>query len=515
MEFKDNQPWPPLPGPVISRIREWDAWYSGDVGKLAEHYGSYGQSVRPSLRTRASQYAGGVVGAVSRAFWGQPPTFGNPRSKAHLPLAADLSTLSADLLFAQPVAVTASEGDRTRLDAMLDGNALDQWLPEAAHAAAGLGGTYLRATWDKSLADHVLLDNLHADHALPEWSHRRLKSVTFWEQLADVNGTVTRYLETHEPGRIRHRVYEGTKDKLGRLIPLDPESFPQLAGIELTREDYFELPPGLMGVAYVPNRRPAPFWRNDPIGKHLGVADVAGIEGLLSDIDETWNVWMRELRLGKARVMVARQLLESGGLGNGLSFDLDREVYEGFTFMQNESTQFSNMIQVVQPQIRHEAHKATLQEAMVQAVQGAGYSPYSFGLGEAVGGTTATEVDSRDSRTNRTREVKTRAWTAGLNHFLTAASQLDAYLFGGTPLDVTVEFAAGDTETPREQAQTLQMLRAAQAVSIRTGVEMTHPDWDEPAVDAEVERIYTEEGIGQPEASPFLPDAAPDETPFE
>lgn len=511
MEFEQNQKWPPLPAVVDNKVREWDAWYSGDPSRLNKVYGGgTGQLLSPALRVRASQYAGGVVGAVSRAFWGQPPTFGNPRAKAHMPLAADLATLSADLLFGEAVDVTAVEGQKVdRLETILKGNLIDQFLPEAAHAAAGLGGVYLRSTWDKTLADHVLFDALHADHALPEWSHRKLKSVTFWEQLAVSNGTVTRYLETHERGRIRHRVYEGTADKLGRLVPLDAAAFPQLAGIELTRDDYFELPDGLMTVTYVPNKRPAGFWRNDPVGRHLGEADVSGIEPLLGDIDEVWNTWMRELRLGKARVMVARQLLESGGIGQGLAFDLDREIYEGFTFMQGEQTQFSNMIQTVQPGIRYEAHKATLHEAMVQAVQTAGYSPYTFGLGEAVGGTTATEVDSRDSRTNRTRERKSRYWTPALEEFFSAATRLDAALFGGVPVDAVVEFPAGDVETPRERAQTLAMIRAAQASSVRTRVEYLHPEWAEEVVDAEVARIYLEEGLGQPEPGDFMPDTPP------
>ena len=86
-------------------------------------------------------------------------------------------------------------------------------------------------------------------------------------------------------------------------------------------------------------------------------------------------------------------------------------------------------------------------------------------------------------------------------------SRLDAHLFGGQPVDVTVEFPSGDVETPQQTAQTLQMIRAAQASSIRTRVETLHPDWTPDQIDKEVTAIYLEEGLAAPPADVFLPDA--------
>lgn len=503
MDFNSETAWPPLPVDVDRKIREWDAWYAGDVGRLDGHYQrNAGRPARPS------QYAGGAVGAVARFFWGQPTPQGQPRSKMHVPLAGDIAGLSSDLLFGEELEVKAA-GNEARLREILDGNAADTLWAEAGHACAGLGGVFLRATWDRELAGHALMDVIHTDHVIPEFSRGQLRAATIWEEVYRQGDVVVRYLETHEPGRIRHRLYEGTDRKLGNLVPLDAGRYPQLEGIELTTEDYFTLPPGLLTLTYVPNQRPAPLWRNDPVGRHLGVADINQVEPLLDAIDETWTSWMRDIRHGKSRILVARSMLDVGGAGGGARFDLDREVYEALNFAQGESATFSSMLTPHQFEIRVAEHRDTIHEAMLQAVQSAGYSPYSFGLGDTVGGTTATEVDSRDSKTRRTRERKTRYWTPALSRHLERLSLLDAYLFNKPPAtDVEVVFPAGDTETPGEVAQTLQLLTTAQAVSTRTKVEWLHPDWDEAAVSTEVAAILREQGLGETPVPEFDPDAA-------
>ncbi len=49
-------------------------------------------------------------------------------------------------------------------------------------------------------------------------------------------------------------------------------------------------------------------------------------------------------------------------------------------------------------------------------------------------------------------------------------------------------------ETPQEQAQTLTMLRAADAVSVETAVRMAQPDLDDEKLAEEVERIREDSG---------------------
>ena len=53
--------------------------------------------------------------------------------------------------------------------------------------------------------------------------------------------------------------------------------------------------------------------------------------------------------------------------------------------------------------------------------------------------------------------------------------------------------------TPQEVAQTLTLLRTAEAASTETMVRMLHVDWADEAVQAEVARIQAERGASVPE----------------
>ena len=56
-----------------------------------------------------------------------------------------------------------------------------------------------------------------------------------------------------------------------------------------------------------------------------------------------------------------------------------------------------------------------------------------------------------------------------------------------------------ETATPQEVAQTLTLLRTAEAASTETMVRMLHADWADEAVQAEVARIQAERGAPVPE----------------
>lgn len=55
------------------------------------------------------------------------------------------------------------------------------------------------------------------------------------------------------------------------------------------------------------------------------------------------------------------------------------------------------------------------------------------------------------------------------------------------------------SDAPETVARTVQALRNATAASIETAVRMAHPDWSEPDVTAEVDRIREEQGEPAPD----------------
>jgi PBSX family phage terminase large subunit len=513
--------WPPADLDRVSDSMEvWSAWFGGDPEELDRAYWRYRRhrSLRP--QDRPSQYRGGVVGMVARTFWGAPRgDLRIPKAKLHVPFAGDICQASADLLFADPPTIQVEDKKTNdRLDE-LTGDGMLSTFAEAAELGAALGGTYLRVAWDKDVNPAgPFLTAVDADGAWPEFCWGRLQAVTFWFDVtpADQRTTDTRlrHLERHEldgqgNGVVLHGLYQGTQDNLGRPVPLtEAASLADLAEDVTDGNVISTESPGL-AVVYVPNQRPQRRWRHDPIGRSLGRSDLDGIEGLMDAIDETYTSWMRDIRLGKARVFVAQSLLENLGTGRGATFDADQEIYAPLNALQTQSAGGQNglPIQAEQFEIRYAEHQATITQLMSDALRTAGYSSQTFGMvdGSSRGQATATEIEAKQQRSFMTRDRKIRLWRPAIADAVAKLLAVDKAIFNSqvTVDDPTVGFPDGVQDTMLTLAQTAQALATAKAASTKTIVEMVHPDWDNDQVKAEVDLIQTEDAAAAP-----LPDPA-------
>ncbi|GAA2457002.1 phage portal protein [Streptomyces macrosporus] len=493
MSLPAGGPWPPpLTETVLARMSVWDAWYTGDPDRLASIYGS---TMVPAARP--SQYRGGIVGTVARWFWGRPTPAGEQRSKLHVPLASDICQTSADLLFSEPpVATVEDERTQQRLDELLD-EGVHATLLEAAEVCAALGGVYLRPAWDTELADRPWLSVVHADAAVPEFRWGQLAAVTFWEELRAEGGIVLRHLERHEPGMILHGLYEGTREDLGRMVPLTEHEATAPLATEV--DENGAIYTGLDGLAavYVPNMRPNRRWRSIRGAAQLGRSDLDGIEPLLDALDEVYSSWMREIQLGKARIVVPRSYLDSNGPGQGASFDPDRAVYEDVNALPRPGDPAA--ITPVQFAIRVAEHRDTAADLVEQILRTAGYSTQTFGrTGDAAA--TATEVVARERRSYLTRDKKVIYWSP-LADAYRALLAVDAAVFrsGVQVVRPALEWPDAVSEDPSSLANTANVLRQAEAASTETLVRMVHPDWEDAQVQAEVERIQGETGRAVPD----------------
>ncbi len=508
MPLPDNSvPWPPKQLDTIApKLREWDAWYQGDGDLLRSAY--LRATERPS--NRPSQYRGGAVGAISRFFWGRPQgDLTSQRGQLHIPIAADLCQASADLLFSEPPKLTVDDqATQDRLDA-LAGDGMHSTLLEAAEAAAALTGVFLRVTWDQDVdPDGPFLTVVHADRAVPEFRWGVLTAVTFWTVVQVDGQTWIRHLERHETrdgvGVIQHGLYSGTVDNLGRVIPLTDH--PATQGLAQLVDADATISTGTPGLAvvYVPNQRPQRRWRNDPLGSNLGRSDLDGIEHLMDALDETYSSWMRDIRLGKARILAATSILDDHGAGTGLSFDTEREVFTPINALPSRDAS-GLPIETVQFQIRYAEHAATADRLLGDILRTAGYSAQTFGEGDTSTAATATEIVARDARSMLTRGRKVRLWRPPLQDAAAKLLAVDREVFGTPNADgpVTASWPAAARETPLTLAQTAQALRNARAASTETLVRMQHPDWDDERVNAEVVAVDAENAVPDP-ADPGL-----------
>jgi A118 family predicted phage portal protein len=311
------------------------------------------------------------------------------------------------------------------------------------------------------------------------------------------DGQVWRWLQRHEPGVILHGLYQGTADKLGRPVPLeDSEETAGFAG--LVGEDG-EIPTGYdkLDVVHIPNQS-SRRWRNQPKLKDLGRSDLDGVEPLMDALDETYSSWMRDIRLGKGRILVPDAYLQSNGPGRGASWNPDQEAFAGLSMLARPDG--GQQLTVAQFAIRVQEHRDTAEDLVNQILRSAGYSGQTFGLGGDIA-ITATETVAKERRSMTTRGRKILRWRPALAQLVEALLAVDLYVFGGgvKPQRPSVEFEDSVQEDPLALANTADVLRRAQAASTDTLVRMAHPEWDEDQVQAEVTRIQQENGTAVPD----------------
>ena len=518
MSLPNGGAWPPSPhGISLAQQSLWSAWYVGDPEGLKRAYAG----VDPSFGGHADFYhyengksgslqQSGLINRVARYFWSRPNLTGTRKAGIHVPIAADIATASADLLFSEPPQFVcdpdlSNHKAIDRVDELLNCADLHSELIEAAELSAALGGSWLRLVWDKDVADSVIIDAVSADAAFGEWRWGRLTAVTFFSEYADPNDKdhIWRHLERHEPGAILHGLYEGDEKKLGKTVALadHPDTMPYADLVDADGA----IPTGVEGLtaAYVANMRPQRRWRKVPELAQLGRSDFDGVEQLMDALDEVYTSWMRDIRLAKSRILVPEFMLTDLGKGQGASWDEDQEVYATLKVAPTDTS--SNQITPQQFSIRVTEHQQSAAALVDEILRSAGYSPGTFGVSVDNPKTlTATEVVSRERQSERTRSKKSRYWTQALEPLLDTWLELDAAIFGtGAKGDVDLKWAEEAQVDPLTLAQTANYLYTAAAASTKTLVAMQHPEWDEADIDEEVALIQKEGGVSVPEPAPF------------
>lgn len=548
--------WPPAEGKVNEdAYLRWGAWYAGDTDRLSQayinHVSTAGRLASAGMHRSHLPFA---ATSRERMFWGRTGVsdVALQAPRLHIPLPADIAATSADLLFGEmPSFFVADEtppkakqpGRFTRAAAKLgliagppttpDGTEVDDggtggqptatpqrrshkptqdWvdetvetqglqavLLEGAELCSSYGGIYLRIVWDKTIADRPFLDAITPDRAVPEWRFRRLSAVTFWKTLggSEQEGTVWRHLERHEPGRILHGLYKGTGDKLGDAQQLiaHPETAPfQSLGLDANGA----LRTGSEGLTaeYIPNIAPD----RDCPGSPYGRSDYAGIDGTLDALDEAWTSWMRDLRLGKGRLIVPDDMVQNLGRGKGSVFDLDQELYQQVTALQSQGS-LSDSIKEVQFEIRVEQHSATCAALTAVALRGAGYSAQTFGQDDDGIAATATEINAREARSFKTRARKIGYWAPAVRRLMAVMIEVAIEHFdpdGIKPIRPQVEWPDGVGRDPEAIGKAVQLYAAARAASTYTLVKMVNPDWVDDQIREEVDRIRADQQAMMP-----------------
>lgn len=506
--------WPPQKwSTALASLARWDAWYTDDVDALGYLYATTNQQQATSLWWQ-----------VRRFFWGTPTpqTTQQRPTKMHVPVASTIARLGAQVVFSELPAVQFGDGDHDEDDQGIDAaqgktaeERLAELLDDDAHAALleadefreAHGGVFVKVAWNTEIADGPFLDVVATDASVPTFVNGRLTSVIFWSDLARIDGDQHHYrlLEEHTPGQIEFALFTAENSKsLGMRVPLTTHPDTAYLADMVNANSAIETGSKLLSAVYVPRSRPNGKLRRDPIARDLGRSAYDGVEDVFDRIDEVYTSWMRDIRLGKARIVVPKQYIDVLGPGQGGTFDTDREVFTPLgeqvgslnpgTGSSSAKGSVDGFIQLFQPNIRFKEHMDTVTHLLSRAYQACGYSPQTFGDADEVA-VTATEVTSRQTLTSLTRGTAIMAWRPQLKKIFAVLLDVDKHVFQGPGRGDAlpdIEWPDSETIAPEVQARTLQLLVLAEAVSIQTRVEMLHTDWDDEQVQKEVTRIRSD-----------------------
>ena len=420
------------------------------------------------------------------------------KCKMHVPVAADIATVSANLLFAEEPSFMCFDEktedneskQQARLDELVTKNNLHGKLNEAAESCAALGDIYLKLNWWKEEIDYSVLSVVPGDAAWPEFLFGVLKGIHFFSVVKSDEDTdeVIRVYELYQPGKITMAVYNGTTTTLG-----DDMGDAELEKYGFKRE---VIPPiDDMLAVHIPNMKPNREYRDGNMGR----SDFDGLRNLMDSLDETYSSWMRDIRLGKARTIVPAEYLKRkpqemlDGLAQSASWEFDPDVESYVTIDMTDSNGNVPGITLQQFSIRSGEHAATCAELMRNIVSIAGYAPQTFGMDITGMAQSGTALHIREKKSYDTRGKKQTYWKSPLEAIMSAMIHLDNALWPdkGSDADdmVRVRFADSAANDLSSLAQTVAMMAGANSISTEIMVEMLHPDWTQKQIAEEVARI--------------------------
>lgn len=528
--------FPPYPFDIAaSRYTEHRAWWSGDMQTIKDIY--QGGGVATHIY-KGVAHRGGVIGGLSKMFWGQPVPAGEYRTQLHLPLPADVAQKSSTLLYGEmpaidlPDAEDRNKGAQDRLDVIMRSDQAHSQLLISGEYASALGGTYLAPVWDTQVADHVFPKAYRADVALPSFRHGQLVGVKLWTEYRTEDGhAVFRLIEEHRPGLIRYTLHQGGDNNLGPAVPVtEIEDTKYLANlvspVEYTRlaidgQYTVNVATGVpeMAVSYYPNMMPQPDWEQFGPLASVGRSDFLGNEPVFDKVDQMWSSLFRDVDNGLGRLTMPESYLEQNGPGNGATVDINRQVYVGIKALGAAGDTLASQITQTQFDIRDETHLNIIDALERRVLRTIGLSPKEFGKSTPTGNKTATEVTDDRSESEATRDVKGIYARPAIARTARLCLAIDAIVFpgkgGGEFGNPTVTFAKISQEDPEKRARTLQYIDAARAASIEWKVRYNTEGTDltEAEIKEEIARVEAEqqaERLPDPMMTPF--DENPDGT---
>jgi A118 family predicted phage portal protein len=422
---------------------------------------------------------------------------GKQTKRVRLGLGRLIAQTSSNLVFGKGIELTVSGSvpnlnDQEIKDAddeiqeILDGTNFYDIMAQADEIAAVFGSAFITLVADPTIAPTVYANVYPPTKVSPVFIDGHLQSAVVWTDIKiEPSGSYWRWLSDidNRTKTITSGLYRGSSSNLGTKMPAD--SIPQTAGLQ----EFQSFPQDIESLIFhkrniTPNTRRI----NSPYGR----SDLQGSESLIVAGDLALTAWIADVRLTRPRIMVPSGALSVNSFGEGATFIADREVYTDLNIDME-----SHSIEVLQGLIRADDFDKTIKGIIGQVVTNAGYSLASFGLGDFGSAQSGSALKIREGQTVATVGRKQKLWTPVIRNIVYNILVLSKNVFGEDiePVRPKVIWPEFNEESPSEKYLGISALAKTGSISIRTGVKLIQPDLSEEDVDAEVARIYAEQGI--------------------
>lgn len=434
--------------------RKYEAWYVGDENKLRDT-------------------------SDDGKFWRNNKQCSR---KVHMPIAAEIAAVSSDLLFAEPPSIEIiGEAEQQRLDIILSTNEINSKLYTAGELCAAFGDVYLKVNWDDSVADVPLINMVHPMLAYPEYERDVLQGVHFFSCTRVNENDWTWVHEYYGKGFIHTDIGSG--------FEYAPSGFYE----NYTKETEID---SLLAV-HIKNMAP----RRNNFDMNRGRSDYEGVINVMDALDEAYSSWMRDVNLGKARLIVPADYFRHRDHVDPLDphqkvvyFDKDDEVF----LSMDIDPAYANGTGIVEAQfaIRDEEHKRTCDNLLERIITSAGYSPQTFGLSISGRAESGTALNIRERKTYTTKAKKELFWRKQLEQLLKDVIKVDEVVFENKyeSENIVVDFKE-PAQDLNNIADALNKLSTAGGISVYEMVKRVNPDWDDKQIQEEVDYIRADKGM--------------------
>jgi hypothetical protein len=427
-------------------------------------------------------------------------------------------TLAAFLFGEDPTYGHDSEVVTDALSRMAASQGLSARLLEGAITQGVQGEVYLRPAWDADLSPWAIITTIPGRQVLPTFRFGMLVDatiVTTWEPSGKGDPVVWRLLEQHERGRIRYGLFRGRYDSIGRPVGLDDPQAPPGA-----RQAVQGLPVADGGLEAVTDTGVDELLLTHvPLGRDSesphGVSMFDGVEALILALHRLYSQEQHDAELARRRVAVAESLLGRDRAGRPLfdrSIDLLPLSEDALGAVGAESKPV-HPIEFHDDNVMRERIGGRFRDFLIAV----GIAPDTLDAQEAGGAISGTSRRLAQAMTIQTASAAGRYWQDAVARALTLGLILSERHLGARGLIAdldelpSVQLADGLVDDPVELAKILGELDTAEAISTIQKVRRLHPEWTDPQVEEEVDRILerSPNAPPAPPVAPFGPSDAP------